>query len=476
MHVNGTLYGDGNETIRWGFRQPTMSLNPIYAEWVWDWYVLNQCYDSMIGYDPYQNKIDIAALATDWNVSTWDSATYGTCTKVTFHLRHDLMWSDGVPLTASDVVFTWGGRKSPTSLASALFAKGYPPAYWDGSIADMLSVAAPDPWTVIVYLDVYAYFALHSMSGWDIVLPEHIWRPIVETGDPTLPWNQPNVCSSGYIMDSTAQPTVSILLKKNTLHYRYQKPVEIWTKQKSKYTDLKASNATYTKLVDSLGVAHWLNKTETTKTVDISVFLNSKYIFENGAFKENVYPRTVLDGEKTVTVWKWTGPVGSTRDKNPNNLTQYTLDRTLANNVPWAAERGIIETELYPGEVFSRGWYYIKVDIHISTLEYWNGADWVVVDPPNNPFYCLTITYREYMIVTARTDVGGMKWTTFGAKTYQDIPDIVVDGGDLIVASKAFGSYPGHPRWNPQCDIWTDNVVDGNDLIQISKQFGWPPA
>jgi hypothetical protein len=183
MHTAGDEFGDGNMTIRWAFRQPTLSLNPIYAEWVWDWYVLNQCYDSATGTDAYVPANDIGDLATTWEVSTWNSGALGlgTCTKVTFHLRHDVYWSDGVPLTSADVAFSWGGHKvaANASIASLLDATGNPPPYWNGQIADMLSVATPDPWTVIVYLDVYAFFGLHSMSGWNIILPEHIWRPFI---------------------------------------------------------------------------------------------------------------------------------------------------------------------------------------------------------------------------------------------------------------------------------------------------------
>jgi hypothetical protein len=36
----------------------------------------------------------------------------------------------------------------------------------------------------------------------------------------------------------------------------------------------------------------------------------------------------------------------------------------------------------------------------------------------------------------------------------------------------AFGSYPGHPRWNPIADENEDGVIDGADLILITRNFG----
>jgi hypothetical protein len=60
-------------------------------------------------------------------------------------------------------------------------------------------------------------------------------------------------------------------------------------------------------------------------------------------------------------------------------------------------------------------------------------------------------------------------------------PDGQVDGYDLIVIGKAFGSYgpgfwaPGsaaHPRWNPIADVNKDNKIDGVDLAIECRHFG----
>jgi hypothetical protein len=47
-----------------------------------------------------------------------------------------------------------------------------------------------------------------------------------------------------------------------------------------------------------------------------------------------------------------------------------------------------------------------------------------------------------------------------------------VDVTDIAMVSAAFGSYPGHPRWNPACDINRDNRIDVQDLAKVSKNFG----
>jgi Mg-chelatase subunit ChlD len=55
-------------------------------------------------------------------------------------------------------------------------------------------------------------------------------------------------------------------------------------------------------------------------------------------------------------------------------------------------------------------------------------------------------------------------------------PDINGDGKvdifDTLMASNAFGSYPGHPRWNPIADINFDGQVDIFDMIIVARAFG----
>ncbi len=50
--------------------------------------------------------------------------------------------------------------------------------------------------------------------------------------------------------------------------------------------------------------------------------------------------------------------------------------------------------------------------------------------------------------------------------------DKTVDISDAILAALAFGSYPGHPRWNGQADLNHDNEVDIFDIIILANNFG----
>jgi hypothetical protein len=54
--------------------------------------------------------------------------------------------------------------------------------------------------------------------------------------------------------------------------------------------------------------------------------------------------------------------------------------------------------------------------------------------------------------------------------------DVNVDGKvnlkDIMLAIKSFGSFPGHPRWNPMVDENEDNKINIIDVLLIMKNFG----
>jgi len=50
--------------------------------------------------------------------------------------------------------------------------------------------------------------------------------------------------------------------------------------------------------------------------------------------------------------------------------------------------------------------------------------------------------------------------------------DNKVDIRDISVVAKAFGSYLGHSRWDPEYDLNCDGRVDIKDLVQVAVSFG----
>jgi peptide/nickel transport system substrate-binding protein len=83
---------------------------------------------------------------------------------VTIKLKPGLAWGDGVPVTASDILFTWKLARDPASGFSN-------PNPW-GRAA---SVEVVDPQTAVLHLD----HVRADYNQWDQILPEHIEGPVV---------------------------------------------------------------------------------------------------------------------------------------------------------------------------------------------------------------------------------------------------------------------------------------------------------
>jgi hypothetical protein len=280
----------------------------------------------------------------------------------------------------------------------------------------------------------------------------------------TDPFNVPAVSSFGYTIRSTAPVIIggSIWLDKNPYFFAYRNPLDIYTVQEPSTTPG----------VVSLGQTHWIDRYATPASFDANVTLDltilNKCACEDGAYLQNVYNRTVLSGLKNVTLWKWT------RTENPSEYYCYYKVADLLTNAPWSSERSIAELESINLGVLNPGYYFIKVDVHVDSLEYWDygSSTFVLVSPSLNPFNDQTYTYREHVIVTERTDLAGQSWTP-----YQLVPDLWTDIKDVRKAAKCFGAYPGQARWNPQMDLVQDYTIDMKDIRKIGKDFGWtaPP-
>jgi peptide/nickel transport system substrate-binding protein len=84
---------------------------------------------------------------------------------VTLKLKPDLKWSDGVPVTTKDLLFTWKVGKDPASGFSN-------PNPWNRAT----SIDVIDDHTAVLHLDHVTV----SYNQWDQLLPEHIEAPIYD--------------------------------------------------------------------------------------------------------------------------------------------------------------------------------------------------------------------------------------------------------------------------------------------------------
>ncbi len=95
--------------------------------------------------------VPVPGLASNWDISP-DGRLY------TFHLRTNLLWSTGEPITSADVVYSWIRALDPATAsdyASQLYYLKNGEAFNGGKITDknLVGVHAPDPQTVVAELN-----------------------------------------------------------------------------------------------------------------------------------------------------------------------------------------------------------------------------------------------------------------------------------------------------------------------------------
>ncbi|MGA8924058.1 MAG: ABC transporter substrate-binding protein, partial [Candidatus Dormiibacterota bacterium] len=143
----------------------------------------------------------VGALAQGLPKTSPDGLTY------TFKLRPNLKWSDGQPLTADDVVFTYQLAYDPTYADVASPRRGDLSKY-------IASVTAPDPQTVVITTtQVFAPFLVsHAQYG---ILPKHVLGSLSGKDINTAPFNSAPTVSNGAFKFVSWQSGQQVTLARN---------------------------------------------------------------------------------------------------------------------------------------------------------------------------------------------------------------------------------------------------------------------
>jgi peptide/nickel transport system substrate-binding protein len=136
------------------------SLNPflgIQAEAYEMWALM---YDYMIRYSDKDMSPE-PGLAT-----SWDTTNHGLTW--TFHIRTGVTWSDGKPLTAADIAYTY----------NRILDGGPEASSWGSYLSSVKKITAPDATTVVLQLSKpNAVLPLLPIP----IIPEHIWKNVSES-------------------------------------------------------------------------------------------------------------------------------------------------------------------------------------------------------------------------------------------------------------------------------------------------------
>jgi peptide/nickel transport system substrate-binding protein len=159
--------GAGERTVRFDIAADPLTLNPLFAHA--DAAQVEQQL-AHLAFEPFFD-LDAAGKPVLELLTELPTQANGGISPdgrtLTYHLRHDIFWSDGVRLSARDVLFTLRAILDPRNPVAS--HEGY---------ALIQRVEAPNPWTVRLYLKhawapaVATFFAYGTSPQY--VLPEHV--------------------------------------------------------------------------------------------------------------------------------------------------------------------------------------------------------------------------------------------------------------------------------------------------------------
>jgi peptide/nickel transport system substrate-binding protein len=179
------------------------TFNPVTANEMSSEDIIRLLFASLVGYDPISQQIQ-PGLA-DWWTNSPDGKTW------TFKLRKNLRWSDGAPLTADDVVFTWNdviyNPKINNVTRDAFIIHG----------KKFVVTKVNDLTVQVVTPEVYAPFL--EFFGGTPIIPKHILAKYVNDGTFSsaygVNWKPQDIVCSGPFQIKEYKPAQYTLLERN---------------------------------------------------------------------------------------------------------------------------------------------------------------------------------------------------------------------------------------------------------------------
>jgi peptide/nickel transport system substrate-binding protein len=151
--------GTAEKTFTIGYSQDIDTLNPFAGFLSISYEVYADVYDLLTGWSQ-KDFSPVPGIAESWTASP-DGKTW------TFKIRSGVKWSDGQPLTAKDVAYTFNRVVNGETENAAFY----------NYVANLKKVTAPDDTTAVFELSAADPIMTHM---WVPILPEHIWKNVSE--------------------------------------------------------------------------------------------------------------------------------------------------------------------------------------------------------------------------------------------------------------------------------------------------------
>jgi peptide/nickel transport system substrate-binding protein len=195
------------DTVVIGIQSDIQSWNPFLAEDATSEELLTLIYPSLAveQVDYRQHPPSFApSLAESW-ASSQDGLS------LTFKLRPDAVWSDGIPVTSGDLIFSWQAQTSE--------AIGW---LWSDITDNIESVEALDEHTVrYTFTHRYPYQLMDVNDG--PIVPAHAWEGIPFEAWEDTDWSE-HVVSAGPFVPVAHTPQQEIIFERNPHYFISDRP------------------------------------------------------------------------------------------------------------------------------------------------------------------------------------------------------------------------------------------------------------
>jgi len=303
------------DTLRIGVLRDIDTINPLLSGQAATSDIAHFVFSGLFRYD---NRGELAPDVATEVPSKRNGGISADGKTLTYHLRRDVTFSDGKPLTAEDVVFTWQQIMNPANNVPYHFPSD-----------QARSVIAKDPYTVIVSLKepsapFLADWMRDGIQGG--ILPKHLLAGNTDLNK--VPYNSKPIGSGPYVVDSYS-PGQGLVLSANPSYFRGEAKIKhiryqiipnenslltalrthdidfYWGAPEQQYASLKALEGIKVDATPSQQFEHVVFNTKRAPFDDVRVRRAAAYAIDWHALVTNVYLNVDLPGMADVFPKSW---------------------------------------------------------------------------------------------------------------------------------------------------------------------------
>lgn len=385
------------------------------------------------------------------------------------------------------VTKTWNGTLNPKQSVTIKYPIYIPAWACSGKALLVGNVYSKEPKTggIALSLEKTAYFCISRTQQGQLEYPTLPPPPPQTTPGiySTQIWLPPDPTEGNYLVYVLGQVSPIIMSSdsttfnvKNSEGYPPQASFAYWPVDpyENMTVDFDASSSTPEGFNDTIIRYEWDFGDGTPKLIKEGTYIDPPDPTATHAYAESNQYIITLNVTDNEELWSTTS----------KPITVYPeFDPTA--NFTWNPKTPIInETITFDASNSVEGWSKTKGAFSPIVSYAWNFSDGTgiatVTQPQINHNFTEPGNYTVTLTITDDVDRSDsisaiIQVLNVTIKDYDLNHDGVIDGSDLILIARAYGSYPGHPDWNPIADINGDEVVDGSDVILVARHFGEDP-